>query len=92
MIMQQEHKVLFAIYTEQNRPFPDMGRVTPQLLRMDVTQFKVAVDKLCEDCLIRGAVIIGEEDWPIPRAVFLDNARLTESGTRYICDMLKKAI
>jgi hypothetical protein len=91
VIMQKKHQVLFAIYTEQNRPFPDMNRINHISMHMENAQFKVVVDLLCDECLIGGAVIIGEEDWPIPRAVFLDNAKLTEAGMHYVTEVLRKA-
>ena len=91
MILHKKHKLLFAIYSEQHRYLPDMNRITPQSLQMDSAQFKVVVDRLCEECLIKGAVIIGDQNWPIPRAVFLDNVMLTESGMRYVGEVLTQA-
>lgn len=89
--MNKKHQLLFAIHSEQLRCLPDMNRITPKSLQMDAAQFKVVADKLSEEGLIEGAVIICDTNWPIPRAVFLGNARLTETGMRYVCEVQKQA-
>jgi hypothetical protein len=86
-----KQKLLFAIYEEQQKNVPDMGRISAEMLQVDAVQFRVAADKLYNESMIEGAVIITEGSWPIPKMVFLDNVRLTEYGRHYVLENIKQA-
>ncbi|MDW7649966.1 MAG: hypothetical protein SCM57_01350 [Bacillota bacterium] len=87
-----KQKILCAIYTELHSELPDMGRITPASLCIDPVQFRVAVDKLNSESLIKGAVIVSEGQWPIPRMVCLEHVSLTEQGTHYAAENLREAM
>lgn len=92
MIFEAKQKILFAMYNEQHKDKPDMAAITPDSLQIDPVWFRVAVDRLENEGLIRGAVIIAHARCPIPRMVFLHQAELSPCGIRYMIDNLKTAI
>ncbi|MGI6492923.1 MAG: YjcQ family protein [Pelotomaculum sp.] len=77
--MSNEDRILLAIFEESKKPTPDMGReITTAKLDMDTNVFNMAVKKLSDDGLIKGANIVQSGDRVV--AVFTKDITITDAG------------
>jgi len=77
--MTNEEKILLAIYEESQKEKPDMGReITTAKLDMDTNTFNVAIKKLSDEGLIKGANIVQSGDRVV--AVFTKDITITDAG------------
>ena len=72
--------VLYALYAEWQKDIPNMRAVTAASLEMDGTAFNIALYKLQELELIRGAVFIRPDQSNYPVHVVMDKITMTKAG------------
>lgn len=83
-----KQKVLFAIYLEYQKDIPEMDNVTANALGLEYDVFKIAVDKLENEGLIRGTGINRGPHGDI-WAVFLTKTKMTNYGLQYVENKLQ---
>ena len=84
MELDAKHTVLFAIYAEYQKDIPDMGILTPNLLKLDRRVFNIACVKLENEGLIKGVKTFPAHCDIEPSAVTVDTVKPTGYGIEYV--------
>lgn len=86
--------VLIALYTEYQKPVPNMTTVTAESVALEDAAFNCAVEKLQNEELIKGAKIRRVDQVTYPYAVFLSECSITKAGVDLVEDFvtLKKSL
>jgi hypothetical protein len=84
MELDSKQKVLIAIYTEYQKDLPNMENVTHETLGLDYDVFKVAIEKLDNEGMIRDAIIVHGGNDPKPLHVSLNLCKMTNYGIGYV--------
>lgn len=77
-------QVLMAIYTEYQKDLPRIGDITPRSLGMNPRVFAMAVKKLQNEELIRGAHMHTPNNTPCPDGLSLLMALMTREGIEFV--------
>lgn len=78
-----KQKVLLAIYLEYQKDIPEMDNIKADTLGLTYEVFRIAIDKLENEGLIRGTKITrGYANEPL--AVFLTATKMTSYGLEYV--------
>ncbi len=81
--MSNEDKVLLAIFDESKKDSPNISQeITKEKLNMDLNEFNIALKKLSDLELIKGANIILSSGNVV--AVFAKNISITDTGKEYV--------
>ncbi|TEB06137.1 hypothetical protein Psch_03180 [Pelotomaculum schinkii] len=81
--MSNEDKVLLAIFDESKKDSPNISQeITKEKLNMDLDEFNIALKKLSDLELIKGANIILSSGNIV--AVFTKNISITDTGKEYV--------
>ncbi|TEB13584.1 hypothetical protein Psfp_03449 [Pelotomaculum sp. FP] len=81
--MSNEDKVLLAIFDESKKDSPNISQeITKEKLNMDLDEFNIALKKLSDLELIKGANIILSSGNVV--AVFTKNISITDTGKEYV--------
>ncbi|HBC92236.1 MAG TPA: hypothetical protein DCZ10_04845 [Pelotomaculum sp.] len=81
--MSNEDKVLLAIFDESKKDSPNIIKeITKEKLNMDPDEFNIALKKLSDLELIKGANIIFSSGNIV--AVFTKNISITDTGKEYV--------
>jgi RIO-like serine/threonine protein kinase len=81
--MSNEDKVLLAIFDESKKDSPNISKeITKEKLNMDPDEFNIALKKLSDLELIKGANIILSSGNIV--AVFTKNISITDTGKEYV--------
>ena len=84
MELDSKHTVLFAVYSEYQKDIPDMGSITPDLLKMERRVFNIACMKLENEGFISGLKTFPPHADIEPRAVSVDGVKPTRYGIEYV--------
>ena len=84
MELDAKHTVLFAVYSEYQKDIPDMGALTPDLLKLDRRVFNIAFTKLENEGLISGVKTFPPNADIEPSAVSIDGVKPTRYGLEYV--------
>jgi len=87
--LDSKQKVLLAIYTEYQKDLPQMKNVTSEALGLSYEVFKVAVDKLDNEGMIRDAKISYGGNDSIPVHVNIALCKMSNYGIGYIENKLE---
>lgn len=81
--MSNEDKVLLAIFDESKKSSPNFNKeITNEKLNMELDVFNIALKKLSDSALIKGANIIFSSG--NIAAVFTNNISITDAGKEYV--------
>lgn len=85
MELDAKQKVLLAIYAEYQKDLPDMKNViNHKNLGLEQIVFRVAVDKLQSEGLIKNADIRTGGNTHVPLMVFMEDVKMTPYGIQYV--------
>lgn len=84
MELDSKQKVLIAIYSEYQKDLPNMDNITFQNLGLDYNVFKVAVEKLDNEGMIKDAIITHGGNDTIPIHVRVSYCKMTNYGIGYV--------
>jgi hypothetical protein len=83
-----KQKVLVAIYTEYQKDIPNMDdNIKADILGVTYEEFKIAIDKLLNEEMIKGANF-SRGKGGIPLVLFFTNLRMTSKGIDYVEEKL----
>ena len=84
MELDSKHTVLFAVYSEYQKDIPDMGSITPDLLKMNRRVFNIAFIKLENEGFISGLKTFPANAEIEPASVNLDGVKPTRYAIEYV--------
>lgn len=85
MELDTKQKVLLAIYLEYQKDLPEMKEnIRAQALQIDAEVFRVAIEKLQNEGLVKDANISYGGNGPYPLFVITDYIKMTTKGINYV--------